>query len=115
MHFGEAEVVDASERPGGAKELELRAVCPGSNYERLNVVVGSQRVAVPLDRPQRGASRRFKVTMRADLPVNPGDKVAVEFFYPGEQAGVHCNGGLRPVSLNAKPTTLRHPAVWKAI
>lgn len=114
MRFGEAEVLDASERPGGAKELELKAVCPGSNYERLNVVVGSQRFAVPLDRPQRGASRKFKVTMQADTPVSRGDKVPVEFFYPGEQAGVHCSG-LRPSKLNAKPATLRHPSVWKAI
>jgi hypothetical protein len=114
MRFGEAEILDASERPGGATELELKAVCPGSNYERLNVVVGSQRVAVPLDRPARGVSRRFKVTMQAALPVTRGDKVLVEFFYPGEQAGAHC-GGLRPSSLNAKPATLRHPSVWKAV
>ena len=114
MQFGEAEILDASERPGGATELELKAVCPGSNYERLNVVVGSQRVAVPLDRPERGASRKFKVMMQADPPLSRGDKVLIEFFYPGEQAGVHC-GGLRPANLNAKPATLRHPSVWKAI
>ena len=114
MQFGEAEILGASERPGGAKELELQAVCPGSNYERLNVVVGSQRIAVPLDRPKRGAARKFKVTMQADSSLNRGDKIPVEFFYPGEQAGVHC-GGLRPGKLNAKPATLRHPAVWRAI
>jgi hypothetical protein len=114
MRFGEAEILGASERPGGVKELELKAVCPESNYERLNVVVGSERVAVPLDRPERGASRRFKVTLQADTPVSRGDKVPVEFFYPGEQAGVQCVG-LRPSKLNAKPTTLRHPSVWKAV
>jgi hypothetical protein len=114
MHFGEAEVVGTSERSGGTKELELKTVCPGSNYERLNVVVGSHRLAVPLDRPRRGASRQFKVTMQADSPLNRGDKVLIEFFYPGEQAGVRC-GDLRFGDLNAKPSTLRHPSVWKAI
>lgn len=114
MHFGEAEILGTAERPGGVKELELEAVCPGSNYERLNVVVGSQRVAVQLDRPERGTSRKFKVIAQANSPVNRGDKVPVEFYYPGEQAGVHC-GGFRSGSLNAKPTTFRHPSVWKAI
>lgn len=92
MHFGEAVILNAYPRPDGTQELELNAVCPASNYERLNVVLGASRVAVPLDRPERGALRRFKVKLRADAPLSQGDRVPVEFFYPGEQAGVHCRG-----------------------
>jgi hypothetical protein len=92
MQFGEAIILSACPRTDGIQEVELNAVCPASNYDRLNVVLGAIRVAVPLDRPERGAFRRFKVKLRADAPLNQGDKVPVEFFYPGEQAGVHCRG-----------------------
>ena len=95
MQFGEAVVLGTSERPDGAKEVELKAVCPAANYERLNVVVGACRVAVPLDRPERGASREFKVTVPTDSHLTCGGKVGVEFFFPGEQAGVHCPNGKR--------------------
>jgi hypothetical protein len=92
MQFGEAVILSACPRGDGTQEVELNAVCPASNYERLNVVVGATRVAVPLDRPERGAFRRFTVKLRADAPLSQGDKVPVEFFFPGEQAGVHCRG-----------------------
>ncbi|MBV9998982.1 MAG: hypothetical protein JO015_07695 [Verrucomicrobia bacterium] len=92
MQFGEAIILSACPQTDGTQEVELNAVCPASNYERLNVVLGATRVAVPLDRPVRGAFRRFKVNLKADAPLNQGDKIPVEFFYPGEQAGVHCRG-----------------------
>ena len=90
MQFGEAIILRACPRADGTQELELNAVCPAANYERLNVVVGPTRVAVPLDRPERGALRHFKVKLPVEAPLSEGDKVPVEFFYPGEQAGVHC-------------------------
>ncbi|MBV8901475.1 MAG: hypothetical protein JOY92_15335 [Verrucomicrobia bacterium] len=89
MHVGEAVVLGAFKRPDGTQEVELKAVCPKPDFERLNVVLGSCRVAVPLDRPVDKPEREFKVTMRVDSPINLGDKLLVEFFYPGEQAGVH--------------------------
>jgi hypothetical protein len=92
MQFGEAVILSANPHADGTQEVELNAVCPAANYERLNIVLGATRVAVPLDRPERGAFRRFKVKLRADAPLSQGDKVPVEFFYPGEQAGVHCRG-----------------------
>src|SRR2546421_13087741 len=92
MHFGEAVILSASQRSDGAQEVKLKAICPAANYDRLNVVVGSCRVAVPLDRPERGAAREFKVTMQTGARLSRGDKVFVEFFFPGEQAGVHCAG-----------------------
>lgn len=111
MHFGEAVILDTCERPDGVQEVALKAVCPAANYDRLNVVVGSLRVAVPLDRPQRGAAREFKVTMRVTSHLNLGDKVPVEFFFPGEQAGAHCRG-MTPVSLD-DPLRPPQPHVWK--
>ena len=89
MQFGKAVILSAYPRTDGTQEVELDAVCPASNYERLNVVVGTNRVAVPLDRPARGAVRRFKVTLASGAPLlSQGDKVTVEFFFPGEQGGV---------------------------
>lgn len=92
MQFGEAIILSTGPRADGTQEVELNTVCPAANYERLNVVLGATRVAVPLDRPERGAFRRFKVKLRADTPLSEGDKIPVEFFFPGEQAGVHCRG-----------------------
>jgi hypothetical protein len=89
MHLGEAVVLGASKRPDGFQEVEFNAVCPESGCERLNVVAGECRVAVALDQPEQGASRRFKAVMGADLSLQPGEKVLIEFFHPGEQAGVH--------------------------
>ncbi|HEY0789594.1 MAG TPA: hypothetical protein VGD78_00900 [Chthoniobacterales bacterium] len=88
MQFGEAVVLGASPRPDGRLEVELHAVCPGANFERLNIVLGGTRVAVPLDRPARGALRSFKVTLPAEASLNQGDKMPVEFFFPGEQGGL---------------------------
>ena len=99
MQFSEAVVRGAFRRPDGTQELELDAVCPAANYDRLNVLVGKARVAVPLDRPARGASCRVTVRVGAEASFSQGDKVAVEFFYPGEQAGV-CLGGLTSGGLN---------------
>ena len=87
MHVGEAVILSTSQLPDGDQEVELEAVCPDSGCERLNVVVDRCRVAVPLDRPQQGALRQFKVRMHADKPLQLGDKLPVEFFFPGEQAG----------------------------
>ena len=89
MHVGEAVVLGASKRADGTQEVELKTVCPKADFERLNVVLGSCRVVVPLDRPAGETSREFKVTMRVDSPIRLGDKLLVEFFYTGEQAGVH--------------------------
>jgi hypothetical protein len=90
MQFGEAVILGICPQADGIQEVELKAVCPAANFERLNVVVGPTRVAVPLDRPARGALRRFTVRLRAEAPLGQGDTVPVEFFYPGEQAGVPC-------------------------
>lgn len=89
MQVGEAVVLGTSERPDGTQEVELKTVCPKPDFERLNVVLGSRRVSVPLDRPAEEFERAFKVTMRVDSPIKLGDKLLVEFFHPGEQAGVH--------------------------
>ena len=89
MHLGEAVVLGASKRPDGVQEVEFNAVCPESGCERLNVVAGEQRVAVALDRPKQGASHRFKALMEDDFSLQPGEKVLIEFFHPGEQAGAH--------------------------
>lgn len=89
MEVGEAIVIDASERPDGIHELKLKASCP-SDCERANVYVAGQWVAVDLERGGRGTvSRAFTVTMSSDPQLAPGAKVPAEFFYPGEQAGVH--------------------------
>ena len=88
MHVGEAVVLGAFKHPDGTQEVELKTVCPKPDFERLNVVLGSCRVAVPLDRPAAQSAREFKVTMRVDSPIKLGDKLLVEFFHPGEQAGV---------------------------
>lgn len=88
MHVGEAVVLGAFQRSDGTQEVELKTVCPKPDFERLNVVLGSCRVAVPLDRPVDKSEREFKVTMRVDSPIKLGDKLLVEFFHPGEQAGV---------------------------
>jgi hypothetical protein len=54
MHVGEAVVLSTSEcGPDGAQEVELSAVCPSANFERLNVVLGSSRTAVPLRTGQK--------------------------------------------------------------
>ena len=88
MHVGEAVVLGALRHPDGTQEVELKTVCPKPDFERLNVVLGSCRVAVSLDRPAAQAAREFKVTMRVDSPLKLGDRLLVEFFYPGEQAGL---------------------------
>ena len=87
MQVGEAMVLGAFLCPGGVQELECKAVCPDAGFERLNVVTGAGRAAVALDRPERGARRRFKAVLGTDAPVRPGQRVVVEFFHPGEQAG----------------------------
>lgn len=91
MELGEATVIDALTHPDGTHELKLKASCP-SDCERANVQVAGQWVAVALERGGRGmVSRAFAVTIPDDPQLAPGAKVAVEFFYPGEQAGVHSN------------------------
>ena len=91
MEAVEAVVVGVSEPVDGAQEVELEAVCPAAGFERANVVVGPWRVAVPLERPWRAALRKLMVNLQgAPGRLKPGDKALVEFFYPGEQAGVHC-------------------------
>lgn len=89
MEVGEATVIGASEQPDGKHELKLKACCP-SDCERANVHVAGRCFAVDLERGGRGmVSRAFTVTMSQDPQLAPGARVAVEFFYPGEQAGVH--------------------------
>jgi hypothetical protein len=89
MQVGEAIVLGASARPEGVQELVCKTVCPDAGFERLNVVTPANRAAAPLDRPERGALRHFKAVLETDAPVQPGQKVVVESFYPGEQAGAH--------------------------
>ncbi|MBV8901265.1 MAG: hypothetical protein JOY92_14270 [Verrucomicrobia bacterium] len=89
MEVGEATVIGASGHPEGNHELKLMASCP-SDCERANVHVAGRCFAVDLERGGRGmVSRAFAVTMPHDPQLAPGAKVPVEFFYPGEQAGVH--------------------------
>lgn len=92
MRIGEAVVSGASQGPKGAQEVEFKVVCAEANCERLNVIAGEWRAAVTLDRPPRGALCQFKVTVPAHLRLQLGDNVVVEFFYPGDQAGVHVTG-----------------------
>ena len=89
MEVGEATVISASRHPGGTNELKLRASCP-SDCERANVQVAGRWVAVHLERGGQGMVwRAFTVIMPEDPQLAPGAKVPAEFFYPGEQAGVH--------------------------
>ena len=89
MEVGEATVVSASKHPDGTNELKLKASCP-SDCERAKVQVAGRWVAVRLERGGRGmVSRAFSVTVPEDPQLAPGAKVPVEFFYPGEQAGLH--------------------------
>jgi hypothetical protein len=93
METVEAVVVGASETTEGAQEVELETLCPAADFERADVVVGPWRVAVPLDRPLRVGRRKVRVRLQgAQGRLRPGDKAIVEFFYPGEQARVHCAG-----------------------
>jgi len=89
MQVGEAVVLGASKRPDGAQKIEFDTVCPDAGFERLNVVTGEYRLAVALDRPEQGVLHRFKAVMGTEMPPQPGEKVRVEFFHPGEQAGAH--------------------------
>lgn len=89
MEIGEAVVIGTSQHPDGAYEVALEGYCP-PNCERLNAIVAGYRLALALERRGRGGSRAFQVRVPIDPDVGPGDKVVVEFFYPGEQAGVHC-------------------------
>ena len=89
MQIGEAVVLGVSQRLNGTQEWELHAECPDAGFERLNVVAGGCRVAVALDRPEQGAVQRFKAVVEMEAPPQPGEKVRIEFFHPGEQAGAH--------------------------
>lgn len=89
MEVCEAIVTGASRRPDGIHELKLKATCP-SDCERVNVRVGGQCFAVDLERGGHGmVARAFTVTVPDDPQLAPGATLTVEFFYPGEQAGVH--------------------------
>ena len=89
MEVCEATVTDVSRHPDGTHELKFKASCP-SDCERVNVQVAGRWVAVELERGGRGmVSRAFTVTTPGDPQLATGAKVPVEFFYPGEQAGVH--------------------------
>jgi hypothetical protein len=89
----EAVVVGAFETAEGAQEVEFEMLCPAADFERANLVVGPWRVAVPLDRPLHVGRRMVRVSLRgAQGRLRPGGKAVVEFFYPGEQARVHCAG-----------------------
>jgi hypothetical protein len=89
MQVGEATVIGASEHRGGIHELKFKANCP-SDCERANVHVAGRCFAVDLERGGRGmVVRAFTVTVPVDPQLAPGARVPVEFFYPGEQAGVH--------------------------
>jgi hypothetical protein len=52
-------------------------------------MVAEHRLPLALERRARGGSRAFTVTVPTDPRLGPGNKVIVEFFYPGEQAGAH--------------------------
>jgi hypothetical protein len=89
MEVGEAIVMGASKRPDGIHEVHLRAIC-SSDCERANVRGAGQCLPVNLERGGRGSvARAFTVTVPDDPELALGAKVLVEFFYPGEQAGIH--------------------------
>jgi hypothetical protein len=93
MKAVEAVVVGVLETADGVQEVELETLCPAADFERANVVLGPWRVAVPLDRPLHVGRRKVGVSLQAAQGrLRPGDKAVVEFFYPGEQARVHCAG-----------------------
>ena len=99
MEAVEAVVVGVADTADGAQEVELEALCPAADFERANVVVGPCRVAVPLDRPLHVGKRNVRVSLQGvQERLKPGDKAVVEFFYPGEQARVHCAGAGHPLS-----------------
>ena len=91
METVEAVVMGASEMVDGAQEVELETLCPAVDFERANLVVGPRRVAVAFDRPLHIGRCKMLVSLpAAPERLQPGDKAVVEFFYPGEQARVHC-------------------------
>jgi hypothetical protein len=93
----EAVVVGVSETTDGTQEVELEARCLAADFERANLVVSPWRVAVPLDRPLRVARCKLWARLRAAPGrLAPGDKAVIEFFFPGEQARVHCAGAGHP-------------------
>ena len=93
MEAVEAVVVGVSETADGGQKVELEAECLAAEFERANVVVGPWRVAVALDRPLHVGRCKVLVSLQAAPGrLRPGDKAVVEFFYPGEQARVHCAG-----------------------
>ena len=100
--------------PEGTQGLELKAVCPAANCERLNVVVGGCRVAVALDRPGRGAWCEFNVAVPMALELRVGDKVGLEFFCPGEQAGARLASAERVGLLNTLRRAAGQGAPWQA-
>ena len=92
MEAVEAVVVGVAETADGTQKVELEAECLGADFEQANVVVGPWRVPVALeDRPLHVGWRKVRVSLpAAPRRLRPGDKAVVEFFYPGEQARVHC-------------------------
>lgn len=80
----EAVMVGASKCPEGTQAIEWNTVCPDAGFEWLKVVRRACRVCVALDRPERGALRCVQMVMETEVPPQPGEKVTVEFFPPGE-------------------------------
>jgi hypothetical protein len=91
MEAVEAVVVGVSEAANGTQEVELETRCPAGDFERADVATGPWRVAVGLERPLSAGLRKVRVILRpAHGRLQPGDKMVLELFYPGEQARVHC-------------------------
>ena len=86
MEVREAVVIGVSPRPDGTYEVALEAYCP-PNCERLNAMVAGYRLPLALERRPRGGTRAFAVVVPTDPQLGPGDKLVVEFYYPGEQTG----------------------------
>ena len=101
-------VVGPSERRDGAQEVEVSAGSPGSNVERWTA-------AGRPDRARRAKTRRAKARGLTGPHPQPGGKASGECFGPGKRADDARWQGPSLVRLNPKPTTLRHPCVWRAL
>lgn len=68
--------------------MDLASELP-KNCERMNVLLGERRFVVTLDRTRPKPPPTLIVTLPDEISLKIGDKVQVEFFHPGEQAGTH--------------------------
>ena len=81
-------MVGGSRRGEEMWQVELASELP-ANCERMNVLVGGHRFVVTLDRSRPEPPPTLSVMLPEEVGLKIGEKVQVEFFHPGEQAGAH--------------------------